>query len=172
MINHWSNPIRVITALVLAVCAGCTSTGGSAPDRSLATKPAASNPDQRVALVIGNSKYAESPLINPANDARAMTSTLAGLGFTVTSLFDASLTEMNEAARQFGDKLRAGGTGLFFYAGHGMQIRGRNFPDSRRRRHQTRRRGAVQGVRCESVARQDGERAQPDQHRDSRCVPQ
>jgi TPR repeat protein len=100
-----------------------------AADRALTSKSvtAAANPEQRLALVIGNSKYAESPLLNPVNDARAMTAALTSLGFTVTNLHDASLTEMNEAARQFGDKLRAGGVGLFFYAGHGMQIRGKNF---------------------------------------------
>ena len=97
MFNYPTPWVRSFAALLLvAVGAGCTSPGGSAPDRAIAAKPAQSNPDQRIALVIGNSKYAESPLINPANDARAMTSTLAGVGFTVTSLYDASLTEMNE----------------------------------------------------------------------------
>ena len=66
--------------------------------------------------------------MNPANDARAMASTLAALGFEVTTLYDATLPDMNDAARRFGDKLRAGGVGLFFYAGHGIQIRGRNEP--------------------------------------------
>ena len=127
MMNRWSRWIRALVALLVAVCAGCTSTGSPAPDRSVAAKSAAGNPDQRLALIIGNSKYADSPLINPVNDARAMSSTLSGLGFTVTSLYDASLTDMNDAARQFGDKLRAGGVGLFFYAGHGMQIRGKNY---------------------------------------------
>ena len=119
--------MRGFAALLVVVCAACTSTGGSAPDRAIATKQAAGNPNQKLALIIGNSKYAESPLVNPVNDARAMTSTLTGLGFNVTALYDASLTEMNDAARQFGDRLRAGGVGLFFYAGHGMQIRGKNY---------------------------------------------
>ena len=126
--NHWNSVKRVLVATVVVACAACTSSGGPAPERAAApAKQAQGNPDQRVALVIGNSRYPDSPLVNPVNDARAMTSTLASLGFTVTSLYDASLTEMNEASRQFGDKLRVGGVGLFFYAGHGMQIRGKNF---------------------------------------------
>ena len=114
----------VVAATIVVLLAGCAAPGGS-PGQIAAAK--VTNPDQRLALIIGNSKYAESPLVNPVNDARAMASTLTALGFTVTSLYDASLVEMNGAARQFGDKLRAGGVGLFFYAGHGMQIRGRNF---------------------------------------------
>ena len=114
----------VIAAAFIVLLAACAAPGGPRnPDASTKAK----DPNQRLALIIGNSKYAESPLVNPVNDARAMASTLTALGFTVTSLYDASLVEMNDAARQFGDKLRAGGVGLFFYAGHGMQIRGRNF---------------------------------------------
>ncbi len=132
MLDRWSTWTRWLAGIMIIACAGCTSTGGPASspsDRALAAKTATSttNPDQRLALIIGNSRYTESPLINPVNDARAMTAALTGLGFTVTNLYDASLTEMNEAARQFGDKLRAGGVGLFFYAGHGMQIRGKNY---------------------------------------------
>ena len=114
----------VIAAILLVLLAACAAPGEPAGKLAAAK---ATNPNQRVALVIGNSRYAESPLVNPVNDARAMAATLAALGFTVTSLYDASLVEMNDAARQFGDKLREGGVGLFFYAGHGMQIRGRNF---------------------------------------------
>jgi len=109
---------------------GCTSPGPAAADRggtAVRVAGSAGNPDQRLALVIGNSRYAESPLVNPVNDARAMTEVLTGLGFNVTSIYDASLQQMNDAARVFGDRLRSGGVGLFFYAGHGMQIRGKNF---------------------------------------------
>ena len=127
--DAWS---RWLVAILVLACAACTSTGGPASgsgERGIATRSSgpASSPDQRIALVIGNSKYAESPLINPTNDARAMTEALTSLGFNVTHLHDATLQQMNDAARQFGDRLRAGGVGLFFYAGHGMQIRGKNF---------------------------------------------
>jgi TPR repeat protein len=84
--------------------------------------------EPRTALLIGNSNYASSPLVNPVNDARAMKKALTDLGFQVSLLENASLKEMSIAVRQFGDKLRTGGgVGVFYYAGHGMQIKGRNY---------------------------------------------
>jgi TPR repeat protein len=84
--------------------------------------------EPRTALLIGNSNYAASPLVNPVNDARAMKKALTELGFQVSLLENASLKEMSIAVRQFGDKLRSGGgVGVFYYAGHGMQIKGRNY---------------------------------------------
>ena len=64
--------------------------------------------------------------MNAVNDAKAKSDVLRSLGFQVTHLYDANLQQMNDAARQFGDRLPAG-VGLFFYAGHGMQIRSKNF---------------------------------------------
>ncbi|MDP7158949.1 MAG: SUMF1/EgtB/PvdO family nonheme iron enzyme, partial [SAR324 cluster bacterium] len=82
----------------------------------------------RHALVIGNSKYEQvGRLRNPVNDADAVTRTLAGLGFKVTTLKNADLRTMERTISAFGKKLRAGGVGLFFYAGHGMQVDGENF---------------------------------------------
>jgi uncharacterized caspase-like protein len=89
-------------------------------------KPAPAG-ERRVALVIGNSAYKTSPLRNPVNDARAISKALAATGFKVTVIEDATLTTMRRAVRAFGDELVAGGVGLFYYAGHGMQVRGRNF---------------------------------------------
>jgi TPR repeat protein len=84
--------------------------------------------EARTALLIGNSNYASSPLVNPVNDARAMKKALTDLGFQVSLLENATLKEMSIAVRQFGDKLRTGGgVGVFYYAGHGMQIKGRNY---------------------------------------------
>ena len=98
-----------------------------AADKPSSTVEAAMARDRRVALLIGNSRYASAPLANPVNDARAMGETLRTLGFRVTVLEDASITQISEAVRKFGDTLQAGGVGLFFYAGHGMQIKGRNY---------------------------------------------
>ena len=81
----------------------------------------------RVALVIGNADYANSPLTNPVNDASDMASTLRESGFTVALRLNADRQEMWEAIREFGDDLSRGGVGLFFYSGHGMQITGRNY---------------------------------------------
>jgi WD40 repeat protein len=83
--------------------------------------------EQRVALVIGNGDYAQAPLRNPVNDARAIAAELRQAGFKVTLLENADLERMFEAIRDFGDQLRAGGVGLFYFAGHGVQIRGRNY---------------------------------------------
>ena len=83
--------------------------------------------EKRVALVIGNGAYANSPLRNPVNDARAMTTTLRSLGFEVISRENIDEKSMRRAILEFGDKLKDGGVGVFFYAGHGMQVAGRNF---------------------------------------------
>ena len=82
---------------------------------------------QKVALLIGNSTYKSSPLKNPANDAQDMAVVLREIGFDVTLKINASQREMETAIRQFGKQLRKGGSGLFYYAGHGIQIDGRNF---------------------------------------------
>lgn len=82
---------------------------------------------KRIALVIGNSKYKNSPLINPKNDADDISKALSENGFTVINLRDASLPEMRGAVRQFGDKLIQNDVGLVYYSGHGMEVKGRNY---------------------------------------------
>ncbi len=83
--------------------------------------------EPRSALVIGNSAYASSPLANPVNDADAMARLLEQRNFKVTLLTNADLAKMEAAVDLFGQSLGKGGVGLFFYAGHGMQIEGRNY---------------------------------------------
>ena len=83
--------------------------------------------EPRLALVIGNGAYQASPLTNPVNDARAMADALKATGFTVIRRENASLKDMTLALREFGDRLKHGGVGLFYYAGHGMAVKGRNF---------------------------------------------
>jgi uncharacterized caspase-like protein len=85
------------------------------------------NAEQRVALVIGNSAYPTARLRNPVNDARAMAAKLKALGFDVMLRTDSNLREMTRSFSQFGQKLVPGSVGLFYYAGHGMQVRGKNF---------------------------------------------
>jgi hypothetical protein len=82
---------------------------------------------KRVALVIGNSTYKEQPLRNPANDARAMAAKLRQIGFQVIERQNATKTQMEKAVADFGEALNAGAIGLFYYAGHGLQVNGRNF---------------------------------------------
>ena len=81
------------------------------------------------ALVIGNSAYTHtSPLKNPVNDAKSIGNTLQQLGFEVTTLLDVNQRQMEQALRRFGSRLRdQNGVGLFYYAGHGMQVAGENY---------------------------------------------
>lgn len=84
--------------------------------------------EQRVALVIGNASYATvGKLKNPANDAQAMARMLARTGFDVVEQEDGTRRAMIQAIRTFAAKLSPGGVGLFFYAGHGMQVQGINY---------------------------------------------
>ena len=84
---------------------------------------------ERVALIIGNSNYhdANAVLKNPKNDADAMDKRLTALGFKVIKATDASQIEMKEKIREFGRELKNNKVGLFYYAGHGFQIDGRNY---------------------------------------------
>ncbi len=95
---------------------------------SFVNAAAQSNSEARLALIIGNASYKSSPLSNPVNDARLMDSVLREAGFTTIKAENASIREMRRLIRDFGDKLKAsGGVGLFYYAGHGVQVRGENF---------------------------------------------
>ncbi len=86
------------------------------------------NPNQRVALVIGNSDYLTGPLLNPVNDARAMANALRETDFDVIEYINLkTFADMKRAIREFGSKIQNGGVGLFYYAGHGIQVSGRNF---------------------------------------------
>ena len=77
--------------------------------------------------MIGNSAYREAPLRNPVNDGRAMAQRLRELGFTVLAHENATKKTMEAAIIEFGRRLAEGGVGAFYYAGHGLQVRGRNY---------------------------------------------
>ena len=84
--------------------------------------------EARTALVIGNGSYRNSPLANPVNDATDIAAKLKILGFSVTLLTNANRSAMIDEIRRFGDHLRdRKGIGLLFYAGHGIQVNGRNY---------------------------------------------
>jgi uncharacterized caspase-like protein len=83
--------------------------------------------EPRVALVIGNAAYPAAPLRNPVNDANAIAARLRAMGFEVMLRTNVTQREMTRAVSQFGQALKPGSVGLFYYAGHGMQVRGRNF---------------------------------------------
>ena len=86
-----------------------------------------STAEQRFALIIGNAVYETSPLKNPVNDARAMAQTLTALGFQVILKENVNQVEMKRAVREFGEKIKNGGIGLFYFAGHGVQVKGQNY---------------------------------------------
>ena len=81
------------------------------------------------ALVMGNADYKHAGILrNPVNDATAISDTLQQLGFKVTTITDADKRKMEQSIREFGKQLkRQKGVGLFYYAGHGMQIEGENY---------------------------------------------
>ncbi|QWD67738.1 caspase family protein [Polynucleobacter sp. VK25] len=82
----------------------------------------------RSGLIIGNSKYPDSPLTNPANDAAAISKELNLLGFNTSLLMDASLKNLKSAIQKYTDQLnKEKSVGLFYYAGHGVQLGWRNY---------------------------------------------
>ena len=87
--------------------------------------------ENRVALVVGNAKYAEvDALDNPERDATLIAAKLRSVGFDVTVILNSSLQELKKGVSEFGVKLRTGGketVGLFYYAGHGLQSFGTNY---------------------------------------------
>ena len=89
--------------------------------------PSTARAGGRVALVIGNADYKEAPLRNPVNDARAMAASLKDLGFDVISVENAGKAAMERAIVEFTGRLDENSSGLFYYAGHGVQISGRNY---------------------------------------------
>ena len=85
------------------------------------------NKENRFALMIGNGDYDFSPLKNPANDTKAMAGILHKLGFSVIEKYNLSQKEIKRAIDHFGKQLKDGGVGLFYYAGHGIQVQGQNY---------------------------------------------
>jgi hypothetical protein len=83
--------------------------------------------ERKVALVIGNSAYPTARLRNPVNDATAMAEKLRTLGFDVILRTNATQRDMSRAISEFGKKVTLGSVSLFYFAGHGMQVRGKNF---------------------------------------------
>jgi uncharacterized caspase-like protein len=91
----------------------------------------AANAERRVALVIGNSTYRNVPrLDNPTNDARLIADTLRGLGFNLiggAAQIDLDKTGFDQAVQSFGNQLSGADVALFYYAGHGVQVRNSNY---------------------------------------------
>jgi Caspase domain len=100
----------------------------SAPPVAPPAPVAPSSPSQpRLALVIGNTAYPDSPLRNPANDATAIAALLRQLDFTVTLRLDADQPTMERAIQDFTSRVPRGSMGLFYFSGHGVQVEGFNY---------------------------------------------
>jgi hypothetical protein len=94
----------------------------------LASSVAQAAAEKRVALVIGNSAYQSTPpLTNPKNDASDMVAALKKRGFQVIEGFDLDKAAFDRKIRDFADALPGAIVGLFFYAGHGLQVAGQNY---------------------------------------------
>ncbi|RXG93510.1 YARHG domain-containing protein [Bradyrhizobium zhanjiangense] len=87
--------------------------------------------EKRVALVIGNSAYRSVPrLENPANDAQLVADTLQRLGFILVgggAQIELDKAGFDNAVQRFGNQLIGADVALFYYAGHGIQVRGANY---------------------------------------------
>lgn len=119
--------LRIVAIVGLVAVCGAPWPG-QAQSRDWSLSDPAFGP--RIALVIGNSAYVDVPLRNPASDARLMAATLRQVGFDVAELIDGGQKAMKRAIRDFGDDLHRAGpdaVGLFYYAGHGVQVRGENY---------------------------------------------
>jgi uncharacterized caspase-like protein len=103
---------RALLAAGLLAAAGARATQGS---------------ERRIALVIGNGAYRVGPLKNPAADAQAVGAQLRMLGFGVMQRENLGLRELIESFRQFSMAARDAAVRLVFYAGHGVQVKGRNY---------------------------------------------
>lgn len=87
--------------------------------------------EKRIALIIGNAHYRNvAPLDNPDNDARMIAAALRELGFVLVGegpLLDLDKSGLDDAVQRFGSALQGADVGLFYYAGHGVQVRGENY---------------------------------------------
>lgn len=118
MLSHLNAFCRLLVAVLLVFAAQSLMVQGSA---------LANFSGKRMALVIGNGSYPSAPLKNPVNDARAMARTLKELGFEVTLRENVGQRDMAAVVRQFGSSISPGSAALFYFAGHGMQVKGRNY---------------------------------------------
>jgi Caspase domain len=113
---QWGTPMRWITSFVLSIGLALLAISTQA------------NAQKRLALVIGNSAYANAPrLENPRNDASDLGGVLKNLGFEVMSGQDLDKASMDRTIRDFAEALAGSQLGLFFYAGHGLQVNGQNY---------------------------------------------
>ena len=113
--------LRQFTVLISSLLLLCAAVVLAAQERGIKLNVG------RLALVIGNGAYQTAPLKNSINDAEDMAATLKKLGFKVILKKNVDQRTMEDTIRYFGRQLRNGGVGLFYFAGHGVQVEGRNY---------------------------------------------
>jgi hypothetical protein len=92
------------------------------------TVPVVAADERRIAVVIGNGSYPQIPLPNPVNDARLISERLRELGFEVRTYLDLGVRPFRRVLREYVEQLQhQDGVAVFYYAGHGVQIEGRNY---------------------------------------------
>jgi uncharacterized caspase-like protein len=93
-----------------------------------ATWSTASQAERRVALVIGNGTYRNVPTLpNPPKDATAISAMLRNLGFEVVTGTNLNRDGMGASMSEFASAADGADVALFFYAGHGMSLDGKNY---------------------------------------------
>ena len=97
----------------------------------LALTAGAARAEKRIALVVGNAGYQNiAPLANPKNDAMLIAETLRGVGFSLIgggAQVNLDKAGFDKAIQAFGNQLIGADVALFFYSGHGVQVRGSNY---------------------------------------------
>jgi hypothetical protein len=123
-------PPHVVTAATPPSAPPPPQQASQVPEAPLA-RPSAFPSGKRVALVIGNANYRSvGRLANPANDARLIASALKSLGFELIgggAQLDLDKADFDAAVQNFGNQLQGADVGLFYYAGHGLGLRGTNY---------------------------------------------
>jgi hypothetical protein len=118
----------VVACLVVFLLFPCAAMAQEKAVRRTNQDSFSSQKDQkRVALVIGNSDYKVGPLRNPAHDAEDFSGVLRTLGFAVQTKTNVNQREMEEAVNKFVQEIQNGDVALFYFSGHGVQVRGENY---------------------------------------------
>ena len=126
--------VRLVALVLVALQALGPNSGWSQPTpraeaRALPTAPAAgATLGRRLALIVGNDNYKDGVLNNAVKDARLVAETLRALGFEVMLAEDLNLRDFKTTIRRFLARMEnEDGVALFYYAGHGLQLDGRNY---------------------------------------------
>jgi hypothetical protein len=121
----------LLVSLLSFACSGATSAQTANAESAGTASSALRGPEQRVALVIGNSNYQNAPhLENPDDDAQSMAQLLNSAGFEVIAATDLTQNDMLKVVQDFSAKVAARGpntVAMVYYAGHGVQLAGENY---------------------------------------------